>query len=114
MPSTRLVLKAKEQRVLEPVVDVRAPQQRPLDLDIDVLEPGRVHYASDVVGGVLEYDVAVVFALVECRKDCRTIIALRVMERWDRARLGAFGPVPIVGVGRTFAAVGRLPAGVLA
>lgn len=59
MPGCGLILETNGHGVCKPVVDVGIPQQLPADLNIHIAETGGVHDFADVVGSVLEDDVAI-------------------------------------------------------
>lgn len=68
-PGGRLVLVTHGKRVIEPVVDILAPDQGAMDLDFAVLEASGLHDSVDMIGLILEDDLAILAALLECFND---------------------------------------------
>lgn len=57
-PCRALVLITHGQRVIEPVLQVRVPEERTIDVDVDIAKTSGVHDTTDIVGLVLENDSA--------------------------------------------------------
>lgn len=74
---SRLILVANRQRIIQPVLHVRTPEQRGtfLEGNVHVLQPGDVHHGVDVVGCVgREDDRAVGAAFAEGGEDGGSIV----------------------------------------
>lgn len=63
-PSTRLVLVTHRKRVVEPVRNVSVPEQKTIQINIDILQASSVHDTMDVVGFVAEDDLSSRRALI--------------------------------------------------
>lgn len=65
-------------------------QQLPLDIDIDITEPGDVHRRVDVVGRWLEDDFPAATAPLECGDDGRGVVGFVCAGGWDDACLSGW------------------------
>jgi hypothetical protein len=64
--------------VREPILNVSAPDERPVDGDVDVLQVRRVHDLPDVICAFREDDAAILPAFLERRGfgECRLLRSL--------------------------------------
>jgi hypothetical protein len=89
VPGRSLVLESERQRRAKPVLNIVTPEQSSIHLDVDMLQAGGVHHSTDIVGRVLEDDVAISFAVIKGSKNSWSIVAVRLAASFHYASLAS-------------------------
>lgn len=99
-PSSGLILETNRDGVVEPVIDVGVPQERAMNLNINISQAGSVHDTANIVSLILlEHDLAAIVARLVAAgakgilDRVRSVVGTGV----DDARLGAAGGVDVAG-----------------